>query len=259
MSSKNAACQLGRPHTTVLAAIDVLIERCPVFLGQKSLPEFGEAATGNGGTRETRAFLMNRDGFSLLIAGFTGERALSWKHSYIKAFNVIEAVIRSRTTLAVLGLNDSGALRGLLLGYAERVLALEAQVAKPASATPPSNPPSPRPPPKVKFSSRFAEAHGHCGLQNSARATKAPPNQFSILAEVRRGGRLVVVDENHTVVGGLGEAVAGLLFRNGVLPERGFRQVGLPDEFPDAGALPTLHDRYGLSTEAMARSIRGWL
>ena len=120
MSGNDAACQLGRPHTIVLATIDVLIERRPDLLGQKSLPEFGEAATGNGGTRETRAFLMNRDGFSLLIMGFTGERAFGWKHSYIKAFNVIEAEIRSRTTLAVLGLNDSGALRRLLLGYTKR-------------------------------------------------------------------------------------------------------------------------------------------
>jgi transketolase len=40
---------------------------------------------------------------------------------------------------------------------------------------------------------------------------------------------------------------------------RAFRQVGLPDEFLDAGALPTLHDRYGLSTAAMVRSIRAWL
>jgi transketolase len=38
-----------------------------------------------------------------------------------------------------------------------------------------------------------------------------------------------------------------------------FRQIGLPDEFLDAGALPTLHDRYGISAAAMAQSIKGWL
>jgi transketolase len=27
----------------------------------------------------------------------------------------------------------------------------------------------------------------------------------------------------------------------------------------DAGALPTLHDRYGISTKAMTDSIKGWL
>lgn len=89
--------------------------------------------------------------------------------------------------------------------------------------------------------------------------TLKPLDAATILAEARRGGRLVVVAENHTVVGGLGEAVAGVLMRGGTLPDRGFRQIGLPDEFLDAGALPTLHERYGISTEAMTRSIRGWL
>ena len=40
---------------------------------------------------------------------------------------------------------------------------------------------------------------------------------------------------------------------------RAFRQIALPDEFLDAGALPTLHDRYGISAHAMAQSIKGWL
>ncbi|MBE7201136.1 MAG: transketolase family protein, partial [Parafilimonas terrae] len=89
--------------------------------------------------------------------------------------------------------------------------------------------------------------------------TIKPLDEATLLAEARKGGRLVVVAENHTVIGGLGEAVAGLLMRNGVMPDRGFRQIGLPDAFLDAGALPTLHDRYGISTAAMARSIREWL
>jgi transketolase len=38
-----------------------------------------------------------------------------------------------------------------------------------------------------------------------------------------------------------------------------FRQIGLPDEFLAAGALPTLHGRCGISATAMAASIKGWL
>ena len=76
-------------------------------------------------------------------------------------------------------------------------------------------------------------------------------------AKPASSGRLVVVAENHTVIGGLGEAVAGLLMRSGVHPT--FRQIALPDEFLDAGALPTLHDRYGISTAEVARQIKGWL
>jgi transketolase len=87
--------------------------------------------------------------------------------------------------------------------------------------------------------------------------TIKPLDAETILAEARHSGRLVVVAENHSVVGGLGEAVAGLLMRSGVSVP--FRQVALPDEFLDAGALPTLHERYGISVNAMSRQIKGWL
>lgn len=88
--------------------------------------------------------------------------------------------------------------------------------------------------------------------------TIKPLDEATILAEVKRKHRLVVVAENHSVVGGLGEAVASTLMCNGVQPAR-FRLAGLPDAFLDAGALPTLHDRYGISTEALTQRIRTWL
>lgn len=87
--------------------------------------------------------------------------------------------------------------------------------------------------------------------------TLKPLDEAAILREASRPGRLVVVAENHSVVGGLGEAVAGVLMRAGV--RAAFRQVGLPDEFLAAGALPTLHDRYGISTAAVVASVKGWL
>ena len=87
--------------------------------------------------------------------------------------------------------------------------------------------------------------------------TIKPLDTVTILREARRSGRLVVVAENHTTIGGLGEAVATTLLSAGVTPP--FRQIALPDAFLDAGALPTLHDRYGISTNAMADTIKGWL
>jgi transketolase len=87
--------------------------------------------------------------------------------------------------------------------------------------------------------------------------TIKPLDEEAVIREARRSGRLVVVAENHSTVGGLGEAVAGTLLRAGAAPA--FRQIALPDAFLDAGALPTLHDRYGISTQAMAASIKSWL
>jgi transketolase len=88
--------------------------------------------------------------------------------------------------------------------------------------------------------------------------TIKPLDEAAVCAAVRYKHRLVVVAENHSVIGGLGEAVASALLRHRVQPA-GFQLAGLPDAFLDAGALPTLHDRYGISRDALAARIKGWL
>jgi transketolase len=88
--------------------------------------------------------------------------------------------------------------------------------------------------------------------------TIKPLDEAAIVEAVRYRHRLVVVAENHSVIGGLGESVASALLRHRVQPA-GFELAGLPDAFLDAGALPTLHERYGISREALAGRIRKWL
>jgi transketolase len=88
--------------------------------------------------------------------------------------------------------------------------------------------------------------------------TIKPLDEATIVAAVRAKPRLVVVAENHSVIGGLGEGVASALLRHGVHPAA-FKLAGLPDAFLDAGALPTLHDRYGISCEALGARIKGWM
>lgn len=84
--------------------------------------------------------------------------------------------------------------------------------------------------------------------------TIKPLDEAAILNEVRGKDRLLVVAENHSIVGGLGEAVAYLLLGHRLAPA--FRHIGLPDVFLDAGALPTLHDRYGISAKRMTGRIK---
>lgn len=45
--------------------------------------------------------------------------------------------------------------------------------------------------------------------------TIKPLDEQTILDEVGKGGRPVLTAENHSVIGGLGEAVGSLLLRNG--------------------------------------------
>ena len=66
--------------------------------------------------------------------------------------------------------------------------------------------------------------------------------------------RLIVTMENHTIVGGLAESVAATLAFAG--KGRHIVPIGLPDEFLAAGALPPLHDRYGLSTDEVVARVK---
>lgn len=87
--------------------------------------------------------------------------------------------------------------------------------------------------------------------------TIKPLDTATIVREAARKGRMVIVAENHTTIGGLGEAVATALLGAGVTVP--FRQIALPDAYLAAGALPTLHERYGISAGAMRANIRWWL
>ena len=44
--------------------------------------------------RSQTEYLMTRDGFSLLVMGFTGKKALQWKLKYIDAFNKMEQALK---------------------------------------------------------------------------------------------------------------------------------------------------------------------
>lgn len=58
---------------------------------------FFESTYVNDRGREYPEYLMNRDGFSLLVMGFTGKKALDWKLKYIDAFNRMEASLNNPT------------------------------------------------------------------------------------------------------------------------------------------------------------------
>jgi transketolase len=85
-------------------------------------------------------------------------------------------------------------------------------------------------------------------------ATIKPLDEKAVIDAIVRSERPVFTAENHSVVGGLFSAVASAAVRNGV--GRKITPIALPDEFPSAGALPTLEERYGISAGAMERTIR---
>lgn len=87
--------------------------------------------------------------------------------------------------------------------------------------------------------------------------TIKPLDTETILQEIGKSNRLIVVAENHSEIGGLGESIANLLVKEKI--SANVKQIALPDKFLDAGALPTLHDNYGISTSAICANIKKWL
>lgn len=80
------------------------------------------------------------------------------------------------------------------------------------------------------------------------------PLDTEAIIRAARTDRLVVTLENHTIIGGLAEAVAATLAFAGTSTR--IVPIALPDEFLAAGALPTLHARYGLTTDAIVTRVR---
>ncbi|PJG86241.1 transketolase [Conservatibacter flavescens] len=89
--------------------------------------------------------------------------------------------------------------------------------------------------------------------------TIKPLDTETILKEIgSQPNRLIVSAENHTIIGGLSEALSLTLMNNG-LGQINYKQITLPDAFLDAGALPTLHERYGISLDRICTQIKQWL
>lgn len=86
--------------------------------------------------------------------------------------------------------------------------------------------------------------------------TIKPFDEEALVAQLGKG-RLVLTAENHSVVGGLFDTVARTVAARGLGEQ--VTPIGLPDAFLEAGALPTLENRYGVSVGAMVERVRGLL
>ena len=93
-SSRQIAENFQKNHNHVLRDIDSLKKDVSNF-GQM----FFETTAPDSYGREQRAYLMNRDGFTLLAMGFTGKDALEWKLKYIAAFNEMEKKLTEQPQL----------------------------------------------------------------------------------------------------------------------------------------------------------------
>lgn len=86
-TSLQVAEDFGKEHNHVLRDISLLKSDNPELDSENY---FAEGTYTNSRGREYRMYYMNRDGFTLLAMGFTGNKALQFKLKYIEAFNKME-------------------------------------------------------------------------------------------------------------------------------------------------------------------------
>lgn len=107
-STRNIAETFGKEHKEVVRAIEgqmdadgktkhsglavQIMQRGDIPLENYFIKSEYEAENG----RKYTEYLVTRDGFSLLVMGFSGERAMEWKLKYIDAFNKMEKIINER-------------------------------------------------------------------------------------------------------------------------------------------------------------------
>lgn len=127
--SRSVAKNFGKEHAKVIRSIEGIISETPKMASQKMFYEDTYKTEGNN--KSYKMYLMNRDGFSLLVMGFTGAKALEWKLKYIQAFNEMEKELANKNTLAI-PKDYPSALRALADEYeAKQKLLTENKIMKP--------------------------------------------------------------------------------------------------------------------------------
>ena len=120
VSSRQVAKHFEKRHDNVLRNIEGLLkseEAKKMFYKHTYIHEQNK--------QETFEYFMNRDGFSLLVMGFTGKKALEWKLKYIRAFNEMETKLKQNVIALPDFTKPSEAARAWADQYDQKVAALE--------------------------------------------------------------------------------------------------------------------------------------
>ena len=96
----------GKRHDHVLVKIAKILNDSPENSGQCFHKTRYKDASGKWNTK----YLINRDGFTFLVMGFTGKKADEWKWKYIDAFNQMEKILTEKQTSVWLETRQQGKL-----------------------------------------------------------------------------------------------------------------------------------------------------
>ena len=132
-SSKDVAAYFGKRHADVLRVIRNL--KCS---GEFYRLNFTPFKTNDLTGESTSHVDMTREGFTFLVMGFTGAKALQFKEAYIAAFNEMEERLRNVAKSAPLPnfSNPSEAARAWADEYDQKLVAQEDKADKTMGCNP---------------------------------------------------------------------------------------------------------------------------
>jgi len=108
--SRVIADTFGKQHKHILEIIDKLVLSIENSNSSFSTLMFSEKKFTNSINREYRYYELNRDGFSLLVMGLNGKKALEWKLKYIQAFNIMEKTLLNKSNEEWITTREQGKL-----------------------------------------------------------------------------------------------------------------------------------------------------
>ena len=107
VSSLDVAETFGKEHARVMRDIREL--GCSE---EFNVGNFAEITYVDSRNRKQPMYYMTRDGFTLLVMGYTGDIAMKFKEAYIKQFNAMEETIKNGTS--ILGVKEEVELIGTI-------------------------------------------------------------------------------------------------------------------------------------------------
>lgn len=116
--------KFGKRHSDVLRSIRDALSLMPENERKSNFALcYSEMSLPNGGSRNDPYYVMTKDGFSIIVLGFTGAKAMTFKLEFIEAFNEMER----KLTAPQLPATYLDALKALVVSEEQKQLA-EAKV-----------------------------------------------------------------------------------------------------------------------------------
>lgn len=98
VDSRYVAQFFEKEHKNVLADIRKILSPASGVTEEFGRLNFQPTSYTDGWNRKQLAYMLTRDGFTMLVMGYTGKKAMRFKELYIRRFNEMETFIKTLVT-----------------------------------------------------------------------------------------------------------------------------------------------------------------